>query len=101
METATQNQRYLAFAKVRCQKYGTGTQATMVLKNISSKGARLNIVSAGAQFSKGDVLRLFIELEKVNSLRTVNAEVVWAQGNALGVCFVAPEDVVAKLFKRP
>lgn len=101
METATRDsKRFQAYAKVRCQKYGSGTGALMILKNISKSGAKLNLISAASEFLKGDILRLVVELDAVSRNRVVNAEVIWSRGGSLGVYFLTPEKVVSKLLNR-
>lgn len=92
--------RYHAYAKVRCQKYGAGATALMALKNISKSGAKLTVIASTLQFSKGDILRLMVDLDSVQSVRIVNAEVVWTKAGSVGVAFVPPENVYQKLFER-
>ncbi len=94
------DKRFRTYAKVRCQKYGSGSGALMILNNISKSGARLHLVSAAAEFLRGDILRLVVELDAVNRNRTVNAEVMWSKEGALGVSFLSPEMVVSKLLNR-
>ncbi len=94
------SKRYRTYAKVRCQKYGSGTGALMILKNVSKSGARLNLITAASEFLKGDILRLIVELDAVNSSRVINAEVIWSREGALGVSFLTPEKVVSKLLNQ-
>lgn len=96
MEKTTEP-RYLAYAKVRCQKYGSGTTSLMVLKNISKTGARLNLLASTLNFHRGDIIRLEVDLEGIKRIRVVNAEVIWSRAGAMGVSFVPPEDVYNKL----
>ncbi len=100
MENVRDAKRFQAYARVRCQKYGSGSGALMILKNISKSGARLNLITAASEFLKGDILRLVVELDAVSRNRIVNAEVVWSQNGSLGVSFLSPENVVTKLLNR-
>ncbi len=100
MEALRTEPRYRTYAKVRCQKYGSGSASLMILKNISKTGARLNLITSTSEFIKGDILRLVVELDSVNRYRIVNAEVVWSKGGALGVNFLHPDIVVSKLLNR-
>jgi hypothetical protein len=100
MESMRVEQRYRTYAKVRCQKYGAGTGSLMILKNVSRSGALLNLITATSEFLRGDILRLVVELDSVNSARTVNAEVIWSKGGAVGVSFLMPDAVVTKLLSR-
>lgn len=102
MEIYRIEERYRAYAKVRCHKYGSGYGAIMILKNISHSGARLNLITAASQFLKGDVLRLVVELDAVNRHHVVNAEVMWSKEGALGVSFLSSKhEIMAKLLNRP
>lgn len=92
--------RYRTYAKVRCQKYGSGSAALMILNNVSKTGARLNLITAASEFLKGDILRLIVELDAINKKRIVNAEVVWSKEGALGVSFLSPDLVVSKLLNK-
>lgn len=100
MEATRIDKRFQTYARVRCQKYGSGSGALMILKNVYRSGARLNLITAAADFLKGDILRLVVELDAVNRKRVVNAEVVWSQGGSLGVFFLSPEKVITKLLNR-
>lgn len=92
--------RYNAHAKVRCQKYGNSNDSLMMLENISKTGARLNLVSPMTDFTKGDILRLEIDLDSIQRVRVVNAEVIWSNAGAVGVSFVQPDKVYSKLLQR-
>lgn len=100
MDVQRGEQRYRAYAKVKCQKYGSGYGALMILKNISKSGARLNLITAASQFFKGDLLRLIVELEGVKRNHIVNAEVVWSKEGALGVSFLTPDNFMIKNLTR-
>lgn len=100
MDSTRLNKRFRTYAKVRCQKYGSGSGALMILNDISKAGARLHLVSAAAEFLRGDILRLVVELDSVNRNRVVNAEVMWSKNGALGVFFLSPEMVVSKLLSK-
>jgi len=100
MEKIRTSKRFQAYARVRCQKYGSGSGALMILKNISKSGARLNLITAASEFFKGDIIRLVVELDAVSRNRTVNAEVVWSRDGSLGVSFLTPENVVSRLLNR-
>lgn len=100
MQAERNNIRYVTYAKVRCQKYGSGTTSMMVLNNISEGGARLNLVASTILYSKGDIVRMVVELDALKRSRTVNAEIRWVRGSAIGVSFINPDDVYAKLLAR-
>lgn len=100
MELSNTQPRFKAYAKVRCQKYGSGLSCLMILKDVSKTGARLNLLTSVADFFKGDILRLVVELESVHKNRVVNAEVIWTKGGALGVSFLHPDLVVNRLLNR-
>lgn len=101
MEILSIEERFRAYAKVRCHKYGSGYRAMMVLKNISKSGARLNLITTASQFLKGDILRLVVELDSVNRNHVVNAEVVWSKEGALGVSFLSSKhEIMTKLLNR-
>lgn len=100
MEAPRVEPRYNTYAKVRCQKYGSGSASLMILKNISKSGARLNLITSTSEFLRGDILRLVVELDTVNRNRIVNAEVKWTRGGAVGVSFLHPDSVVTKLLNR-
>lgn len=99
META-RHPRFSTYAKVKCQKYGSALDSTMILNNISKSGARLDSTTLSTDFIKGDILRLEIDLEGIQRIRVVNAEVIWSKDGAIGVSFVQPENVYEKLLTR-
>jgi hypothetical protein len=100
MDTHRYDTRYQTNAKVRCEKYGSGMVSHMVMKNLSKAGAKLNQVASSVPFEKGDILRLIVDLEQMNSRRVVNAEVRWIKGSSLGVHFIEPQEVLSKLVNR-
>lgn len=80
--------------------YGDTTKLRAVMKNLSSTGAGLEILTSSISFQKGDLLNITVELSSLEKIHNVDAEVVWTSGQGLGVCFMKKDEVVQRIFLR-
>ncbi|MGE0632575.1 MAG: PilZ domain-containing protein [Pseudobdellovibrionaceae bacterium] len=98
------HQRYPTSEKAHVEVYGQSIQAEAYLRNLSQGGAFLEWNANLPPVSKGDILRLTVELSQVGKKHKVSAEVVWIKEDAthagIGISFIRPEDVVTKLMSR-
>ena len=98
------HQRYLTREKAHVEVYGRSVQAEAYVLNLSQSGAFLEWNTDLPAISKGDILRLTVELSQVGKKHKVSAEVIWINDElenvGIGISFIKPEDVVTKLMSR-
>ncbi len=80
--------------------YGDTTKLRAVMRNLSSTGAGLEILGTTISFQKGDLLNITVELDSLEKTHNVDAEVVWTDGQGVGVCFMKKDEVVQRIFLR-
>ncbi|MBX9836799.1 MAG: PilZ domain-containing protein [Silvanigrellaceae bacterium] len=81
---------YGRFGKIYCK-----------MGNLSKKGAFFEIISSNFMPRQGDLIRITIQLKKVNKVYNIDSEVVWCKGLGMGVMFIKKEDLFEKLSSRP
>ena len=80
--------------------YGDATKLRAVMRNLSSTGAGLEILGGSTTFQKGDLLNITVELDSLEKIHNVDAEVVWTNGQGVGVCFMKKDAVVERIFNK-
>lgn len=78
--------------------YGDVTKLRAVMRNLSSTGAGLEILGSSIRFQKGDLLNITVELDSIEKTHNVDAEIVWTNGQGMGVCFMKKDEVVQRIF---
>ena len=93
-------ERYITEEKVSVQIYGQGVQLDAVLRNLSQTGAGLEILTPRTPLQKGDLLSLTIELQSLSKTHNVDAEVVWTQGQGVGVAFMKQNEIFDRMLQK-
>lgn len=92
--------RFSTKENAEIEVYGQGSYLTAFLKNLSKTGARFEVSEGGFLPKKGDLLNLTVKLDKIKKTHNLAAQVVWTQGQAMGVCFVSREEVFERMMAK-
>lgn len=80
---------YGRFGKIYCK-----------MGNLSKKGAFFEIISSNFIPRKGDLVRITVNLKQLNRNHTLDGEVIWCKGLAMGLMFLKQEILYQKLSSR-
>lgn len=95
--TRRRSERFPTNEDISVQIYGNPSRILGKMKNISQTGARLDVVFGHTTPKPGDLLNLTIHLSSIDKVKKIDAEVIWTQGNAVGVNFLPTVTLVEKL----
>ncbi len=70
------------------------------LRNLSETGAFLEVSHGDYVPQKGDLLNLTVQLDSLKKTHNVSAEVVWAEGMGLGICFINKDEVLERMMAK-
>lgn len=93
-------QRYNTKETAQIEVYGRNGKVFCKLGNLSESGAFLEIVNSNYVPRSGDLIRITVLLRQLNKTHVVDAEIVWARGLGLGICFLKRTQLVEKLSSR-
>lgn len=93
-------ERYPTQEMADIEIYGHTTKLRAVMRNLSMTGAGLEILGSDRPLRKGDLVNITVQLDSIAKVHNVDAEVVWASGQGLGVCFMKKDQVVQRIFMR-
>ncbi|MEK6628948.1 MAG: PilZ domain-containing protein [Bdellovibrionota bacterium] len=66
------------------------------MRNLSSTGAYFEITNSTYSPKKGDLVRVTINLKKINASHTLSGEVIWSKGSGIGISFTKPKEFSKK-----
>lgn len=92
-------ERFSTREAVRIEIYGKRTTLYCRMTNLSKTGAKFQIISATYNPKVGEFLRVIVQLKTVNSVRVLNAEIIWVKGYEMGVAFLKQEELLKKVFR--
>lgn len=84
----------------RFEKYGSGEMGDLFLKNISTSGACFKLLTRRVSLQAGDLMRVKVALGEMKKERVVNAEIIWTDGDNVGVKFIRPDEVWQRLVEK-
>jgi response regulator RpfG family c-di-GMP phosphodiesterase len=100
-----EHKRFMTRQTAVIEKLNTGEKLPSAVFNISRSGAYFELPEG--KVSKGDVLKMTVQLEKLSKAHTMHAEVIWtvAEGHGrgqpgVGVKFMNAVDVYTTLLER-
>ncbi len=102
MNTNTQEpsptaKRYLTQELVHVEICGRHDKIFCKLKNLSTTGSSLKILSAKIMPRTKDVIKIVVDLKSLNKVHVKYAEIVWINGLDLGVSFVDAENAQKRI----
>lgn len=80
--------------------YGTSASLDANMINLSETGALFTLRNLRFKPHKGDLLNITVELKELSKKHSVDGEVIWVNGQEIGVCFVPKDAVVEKMLVR-
>lgn len=92
--------RYQTDEHAIVQFYGKAGTCLAHVKNISSSGACLAWTSSQFKMNPGDLLKITINLPKIDKQHTFAAEVIWTKPGVGGVHFIRQDEVLKKMMAR-
>jgi PilZ domain len=92
--------RYFTRERALVQIYGKTGELSVSLKNLSKTGACLEWLLEGLSLTKGDLIRLTVELKHIRKKHQLSAEVVWKDGHKTGVSFLNSEKLIEKMIGK-
>ncbi|HWU45004.1 MAG TPA: PilZ domain-containing protein [Bdellovibrio sp.] len=92
--------RYSTNEKAHIEVYGHVGTLGADLKNVSKTGACLEISKGNYLPQKGDLLNLTVTLDKLRKTYSIAAEVIWAEGMGLGICFINKDEVLERMMAK-
>lgn len=93
-------QRYNTKEMANIEVYGRMGKVFCKLGNLSESGAFLEIVNSNYVPRSGDLVRITVALKQLNKTHIVDAEIIWARGLGLGICFLKRTQLLEKLSGR-
>lgn len=99
-EKSVPAQRYNTRETAQIEIYGRNGKVFCKLGNLSESGAFLEIVNSNYVPRTGDLIRITVLLRQLNKTHVVDAEIVWARGLGLGICFLKRTQLFEKLSGR-
>lgn len=93
-------QRYNTKETANIEVYGRTGKVFCKLGNLSESGAFLEIVNSNYFPRSGDLIRITVMLRQLNKTHVVDAEIIWARGLGLGICFLKKSKLLEKLSGR-
>jgi hypothetical protein len=91
------SKRYLTKESARFEFYGKKEVLFCRMNNLSSTGAFFELLNPVFIPRVGDLVRVTVNLKKLNKTHVVNGEVVWLKGLGLGLSFIKQKDLFDKL----
>ncbi len=98
--TATAPQRFPTKEHAQFEVYGRSGTIHCRLANLSSTGALLEIITAKQNPQQGDIIRISVNLRKINKTHALDAEVVWCKEKGIGISFLKKDQIYEKLAHR-
>lgn len=80
--------------------YGKTGRLTVRMRNLSSSGARLEIIRAEINPQTGDILKITVQLKELGKTHHIDAEVIWLGHGAIGIQFIKKEDIALKILSK-
>lgn len=84
----------------RLQVYGRMESLIAKMKNLSSTGACLELVSGDYVPQKGDIIHFIVDLQDISKSYEMNGEVKWNDGLGFGISFVKKNELMSKIVQR-
>lgn len=97
MDTA---KRFQTKEKAHIEVYGHIGVLGAHLRNLSQTGAFLEVSDGDYVPQKGDLLNLTVNLESLKKTYNIAAEVIWASGMGLGICFINKDEVLERMMAK-
>jgi PilZ domain len=92
--------RHLTNESAVIEIYGRSGKILCKMNNLSVTGAFFEIVNSQMTPKQGDLVRISINLRKLNKTHNMHGIIVWSKGLGVGISFMKTEDLV-KLVAKP
>ena len=91
--------RFATQEPARMEIYGKKEILFCRMNNLSATGAFFEILNATYTPKVGDLVRITINLKKVNASHLINGEIIWSKGYGVGITFIKQKELFNKLSK--
>ncbi|UOF01017.1 PilZ domain-containing protein [Bdellovibrio bacteriovorus] len=92
--------RFLTRETAQIEVYGHVGLLVASLRNLSETGAFLEVAKGDYVPKKGDLLNMTVNLDTLDRIHNVAAEVVWSKGMGLGICFINRDQVLERMMAK-
>lgn len=92
--------RHLTNETAFLEIYGRSGKILCKMNNLSTTGAFFEIVNSHITPRKGDVVRITVNLKKLNKSHVLHGQIIWNKGLGIGIAFMKTQDLV-KLVVKP
>lgn len=96
----TTAKRFMTRETAQIEVYGHVGLLVASLRNLSETGAFLEVAKGDYVPKKGDLLNMTVNLDTLDRIHNVAAEVVWSKGMGLGICFINRDQVLERMMAK-
>lgn len=93
----SQARRFLTQELAHVEIYGKSGQFLCKIGNLSATGAFLEILNPNFSVESGELIRVTVNLNKVNRVHVIDCVVVWTKTNGIGIHFLKRTELQEKL----